>query len=261
MLRFGLSVMLCLWLAAANAQDIDVDPLDLPVLPPNHAARKEVKRKQLTPPPLPPEDPVDDPTPPPVFFGEEIYLETETIVYVLDYSQSMGNVFERVSYNKVLRRWEKVVIEATRSIKALSPKIKFNIVLFGTNQGCGIASWRRGPVPAAQANKAAAISWLSGYTNAQLLGGATPTGPGVLVGLAMQPGAIVLLTDGYPSDCGVDSGTVPWISHRRQIRINNTKGVKIDVFAMGLEGPYAEEFGKGVASDNGGTYVKVPGSR
>lgn len=193
----------------------------------------------------------------PVFFSQEIPLgEKQSLVYVLDFSWSMSAVYERVDYRTTKDRWEKLVEMTQASIEGLSPSIKFDLVVFGTQKGCGVMGWRKRPVPATAPHKASALAWLAQFHDVIIYGGATPAGPAVLVALEMDPGVIALLTDGYPSACGITG--YPWESHRQLIQTSNEDGVRIDVFGFCTQfNQYAREFAQGVAADSSGTFYDI----
>lgn len=223
--------------------------LDLPILPPDDPRREEYVPATLpVPPPV-----VEDPVPPPVFFGEMI-PETSSIVYVLDFSQSMSAIYDRIDYRTTRNRWQVAQQEATRSISALAPSIKFGVVVYGTAKGaCGVRLWQN----QLSTDKPSALAFIASFDDVAFNGGATPTGPAILAALALEPEVIVLLTDGEPSQCGVNPGKVPWISHRDLIRSQNSQPVPIQVFGIGLPSSYAREFCMGVASDSTGTFVEI----
>jgi hypothetical protein len=231
--------------------------LDLPVEPDRWEAYRRAHAAPAKLPALPETPPVEDEPPPPIFFGEEIPLgDNQTIVYVLDYSQSMGAVSRRVDYCTTLNRWEEVLIEAAKSVNGLAASIKFDLIVFGTNKGCGVSAWKKEPIKAIDQHKRQALAWLNQFNNVMLLGGATPAGPAVIMGLQMKPGAVALLTDGYPSACGLAG--YPWISHRQLIQRENTDNIRIDVFGFGVDSiSYAVEFAQGVASDSGGSFYRI----
>jgi len=229
--------------------------LDLPIqrpVPPEWKITDEKPGQRPEPPPA--TSPIPEVEDYPVFFGETVGLGKGSLVYVLDFSQSMGVFGERIDYRTVLSRWDVVAREARRSISSLSPSIMFDLVVFGTNGGCGVTVWRQTPLIANDANKASALAWLGQFTNAVLYGGATPTGPAVVEALALQPEVIVLLTDGVPSPCGLAGWPVR--THQALIKRKN-EGTRIDVFGIGLPTEHADLFCRGVASSNGGTFVEL----
>lgn len=204
------------------------DPtLDLPVSPHYHNANGTV------PVPDDHDDPKDEP--PPVFFGEEIESENDTLVYVLDISGSMGQE------DRLLRAKR----EAEKSIKGLSPNIRFNVVSYS----CEIKRLWRELQHATDSAKAEACAYI-GTLGAS---GGTGTGPAVALGLSdKEVQAVALLTDGAPN-CGA-SGTE---GHRTMIRSKNTEGATINVFGIDASGSY-RAFCMNVAADSGGSYFDLP---
>lgn len=256
--RGGALALLVACLACVHAAlGQGADAVDLPVIPPNDPRRTVAPPASLPLPP-PPEVILPEPEPaPPVFYGESVPLEARaSIVYVLDFSQSMGQMAERVDHRTVLSRWAVAKREARRSIAGLSPAIRFGVVVFGTGLGCGVQGWRADLAEASEPNKASALAWLDGFVDAMANGGATPAGPAVVAGLGLGSGVVVLMTDGAPSACGLFGA--PWESHRQLIAGHNVDHVRIDVFGVGLPDSYALYFARGVASDSGGTFVEVP---
>jgi hypothetical protein len=232
---------------------VGYNELDLPILPPD-----DPRRERIEPATLPLDSPEVElpPAPPPssVFYGEVV--TGPSIVYVLDYSQTMGAVAERVDYRTTLNRWEVCQREAARSIRSLSPEMSFGVVVFGTSGGCGVRVWRSSLQPATPANVASAVSWLHvGFPDVMFLGGATPTAPGVIRAFRLLPDRIALLTDGQPSPCGYAG--YPPLAHRAAIAAANEEGVPIDVFGVGMW-QVPREFCAGVASDSGGTFFEIP---
>ena len=239
------------------------DSLDLPV-PPAYFGQ-EKKRQAEEDPPVPYEGPVetpddddgDDPrdTPPPVFFGEEIDTEKDTIVFVIDISGSMSNGYDpMIDYNGNSTRgskYFKAVSELVRLIRSLSNNFHFNVVRYD----CAVESWKGQMMQATDANKADAEKWILGDDPRAIprkVPGGTMTGPATVVGLGYQPNdALVLLTDGAPN-CGANGLE----GHRFLILAANT-GVVIDVFGIEAFGAF-RTFCQNVASDSGGTYIDVP---
>lgn len=213
----------------------------------------------MTPPPPPPDDPRD--MPPPTIYGEEIVSETDTLVYVLDVSGSMG--WDPLAYTtldgvrSVGPRIDRAKTELSRSILGLAQNFSFNIVAYD----CATRVWSMDLRQATDTNKSAALGWVRSLQP----GGTTGTGPAVAVGLSVDRGnaAVVLLTDGCPN-CGVPESTPtnfegPDVSeaHRRVIRTANTQGAKISVFGIAATGMY-RSFCQNVAADSGGSYFDVP---
>jgi len=223
--------------------------LDLPVVPGDPLQRKPEFHAPAwveRPAELEPSD-----LPPPVFFGEEIESENDTIVYVLDRSSSMSiedryvdpeTGYARTAYGS---RWDRARAECLRSVGSLATALRFDIVIFD----CGTLTLWSAPREATGENKTAARSWLE----AQAFAGGTGTGPAVAMGLQLgETQAVALLTDGAP--------TCPWASydeHRAAIRRANRQGATISVFGIGQLGPDERAFCMGVAADSGGTFTDV----
>lgn len=213
----------------------------------------------------------DDPsdTPPPVFYGEEIETENDTIFYVLDRSSSMIEISQ--PYTDVSgeiessgTRWSRAVSEASRSILGLPENFKFNVRIYD----CGMVDWSKRLEEANKRNKKEAISWL----RLQSPGGNTGTGPAVAEALKQNQDCLtfVLLTDGIPNCPYVYVHRVEKIkllqkgkeipttegAHRKMIRKENYQGATVNVFGIDARGSY-RAFCQGVAADSGGTYVDV----
>jgi hypothetical protein len=192
-------------------------------------------------------DPTDE-GPPPVFFGEEISTENDTIVYVIDISCSMISSTDPFvgadGQTHTGNRLDRAKAETIRSIMALSESFKFNVVSYD----CITNTWSSELKKASEANKAAASAWV----NALKVAGGTGTGPAVVLGLNFgDVMAVAVLTDGEPN-CGVDME-----GHRQMIRVQNDQGARIDVFGIQATGIY-RSFCRSVASENSGTYFDVP---
>lgn len=205
-----------------------------------------------------PDDPTD--APPPIIYGEEIGAETDTIVYVIDQSGSMG--WDVQSYltmdgqRATGPRMDRAKLELSRSIMGLAPNFRFDIVSYD----CATRLWASGLREANDANKSSALAWVARLTPI----GATGTGPAVSLGLSVDRTnlSVVLLTDGAPN-CGVPESQGAFespeitASHRRMISGANGQGAKISVFGIAASGTY-REFCQNVAADSGGAYFDVP---
>lgn len=201
-------------------------------------------------------DPSD--TPPPVFYGEELDTDSDSIVYVLDISCSMS----------LEGRLGKAVAELTASVSGLADSMRFNILAYDCTTKVVFSGLQEAIPP----NKQAAIAWAEALT----VGGSTGTGPAVAQALKMAPDnlLVVLLTDGAPN-CGVPftrlmsvnkfgalylgaSGHRALLSlHRQVITSNNRQGATINVFGIDARSTF-RSFCQGVASDAHGIYVDVP---
>jgi len=213
------------------------DDLDLPIDP-----RSRQRAVEQTPPP--PAWVGDDR---PTFFGEAIYGAQQTIVYVIDRSGSMREVMgtgvDLQGRVRPMTRFQRGQIELKRSIMALAPNMRFNIVSYD----CSVMAWQRGLVAATPENKREAYNWIDGLYP---LGG-TGTGMGVAYALRSEENRdVVLLTDGYPT-CSL---TIP--EHRSMIQRCNPDRKRIHVFGISAHGPF-REFCVRVASDSGGSYHDV----
>ena len=222
-IAFLVLVILLELVAIARSQDLDL-PVN-PGWPMNNGA------------PIADDGNGDDPRdePPPVFFGEEIDSENNTLVYVLDCSGSMRQEQRLIRAQR----------ELSRSIAALSANFRFNVVVYW----CEVRAWSMTALPANEANKASASTWACKWG----AGGGTATGPAVALGLwdtTVQ--AVALLTDGMPN-CGAPGRE----GHRQMIRAKNVQGATINVFGVSASGEW-RAWCQAVAADSGGRYVDVP---
>jgi len=219
--------------------------LDLPIPPPRLGPPKNE-------PPIP-EAPEEDPrdTPPPVFYGEEIECESDTIYYVLDMSGSMQSQTTTRPYvdpdGKITtgNRWERAKAEAIKSIRGLADSFRFGILVYN----CGTDAWSAELREATRANKEAAEAWIRRHYWAD---GMTGTGPATSLALRLRTSAVVLLTDGEPN-CGANGLQ----GHRLMISQNNVERAPITVFGIDARGEW-RAFCQSVAADSGGRYIDVP---
>jgi len=242
-----ISLLLGLLLLTSSVA-IAQDGMDLPVSPVKLGDRAN---STPTPEPVPEDDDGEDPrdTPPPIFYGEEIDSENDTIYYVIDISCSMGWDFQFYSNDdgEILlgARLARAKAELIKSVSGLSSNFKFNIIAYD----CGVRSWQTSLQEATDPNKQSAKAW----TLALNPTGATGTGPATATALADKENtAVVLLTDGAPN-CGASDAA----GHRGIIQNANTQGAVIDVFGISASGAY-RAFCQGVASDSGGSYHDIP---
>lgn len=239
-----LVVVLTMFPLTVTAQG-QLDGMDLPVTPARLGDNPFHK-----PPVIQPDDDGDDPrdTPPPVFYGEELVAETDSIFYVLDRSGSMDwdwSAFLDGDLINIGNRWTRAKAELKRSLSGLAECFKFNIIVYD----CGSISFAPYLVEATPPNKQDAIAWIDGIQ----IGGATGTGPAVSDALTVRENMlIVLLTDGEPN-CGADNMS----GHRAMIRSNNVQRATINVFGIAAVGAY-RAFCQGVAADSGGAYFDIP---
>jgi len=196
----------------------------------------------------------EDPQPPeeddtPEFYDEDIPTRSESIIYVIDQSGSMG--WGSTTYTGLDGRpttgtpLDRAKCELIRSINALTEDYYFNIIAYD----CDTRRWRASRQQATPANKASAAGWIGALRDM----GATGTGPAMALALADKDNlTVVLLSDGAPN-CGANG----FSGHRNMIRSANTQHAVIHTFGIGAYGEF-EQFLRDVASDAGGRYVAVP---
>ncbi|RMG16226.1 MAG: VWA domain-containing protein [Planctomycetota bacterium] len=237
--------------------------MDLPMAPASLGSAPMNASLDPTPAPAPqppqeqPED-GEDPrdTPPPVFFGEEIDAETDSIVYVIDHSGSMSlsaEPFEDLDGSiRTGSRLDRAKAELKRSIASLPESFYFNVFFYDE---CVSGCWGK-KQQASPGNKQAAFAWIDaiqpdGWTN---------------TGLAMQTAlydkdnrTVVLLSDGSPNfiDCAMNY-VGSFDTHKAMIRNENTQGATINTFGIGISSDNdARTFMQQVAVENGGSYTEI----
>jgi hypothetical protein len=226
--------------------------IDLPVTAPTVVAQTPPK-PPTPPPPPPPTNPPDKP--PPTIYGKPLQSENGTIFYVIDVSGSMG--WDMGQYTapdgstQTGDRLDRAKAALTVSVMSLPSNFQFNMMSYD----CGTYPWMGGFVPANDANKQAAQSWISQLQPQS----ATGTGPAVVAALAVPNNKlVVLLTDGAPN-CGAgdQSGDDSCIAaHLQMINSGNTQHAVINVFGISATDQF-QTFCMNVASNNGGTYTDV----
>lgn len=224
-------------------KDIDL-PLQKPVL------------KTPPKPPEPPKPPVP-PKPPetPDLYGKPVVSENGTIVYVIDISGSMsldyGNYTTADGKSARGNRLDRAKAQLIKSILSLPKNFKFTILAFD----CGIFTWKGSLVDADDAQKNAAIGWVSG----QQPQGATGTGPACSAALKIPNNKLVcLLTDGGPN-CGAGNEWGDYScmqAHRTMIKGANKTNATVNVYGINATGEF-KQFCMNVAADNGGSYTDV----
>lgn len=174
----------------------------------------------------------------PEFYGEELGSESDTLVFVVDFSCSMYG-----------SRIAKAKSEVAKAINSLSKNFKFSVVTYS----CYVKTWQSKLVDATDANKSSAIGWVSG----QSPNSATDTGTGVKVGLKLDAKnkLVVLLTDGAPNCLG--SGWGSGNDHLSVILGANGQKAKIDVFAIQPWGSSMKKFCQDIAQKTGGKFKEV----
>ncbi len=209
--------------------------MDLPIY-----VREPARQQQQEPARTPDDEP-------PTFFGEAIYGARESLIYVIDKSGSMerimGPAVDLEGRVRSMTRFQRAQVELKRSILALAPNIRFNVISYD----CSVDPWQRDVVPATEENKRAACNWIDGrYPH-----GGTGTSFGVSYALHNPDNHdVILLTDGEPT-CRL---TID--EHRALIGNNNRNRARIHVFGVGAYGPF-RDFCVRVASDSGGRYSDV----
>jgi hypothetical protein len=222
---------------------------DLPLEPVRLGDPLPKYRSELAPQPDTPEDDPRD-TPPPIFYGEEIDHETDSIVYVIDISGSMN----------VDGRMARAQTELIRSVNGLADSFTFNAIAYSD----GLYTFSPNRVPATQKHKAALAKWILDYNPH----GYTATGPACARALSDRENlSVVLLTDGLPN-YGIPLSHHPntpqsvqlvaqFAAHRSLILEANPQGASIDVFGIAATG-LMRSFCQAVSQDSGGSYHDVP---
>lgn len=249
---------------------ISTRDLDLPIAPPSlnmnedpptldHVILEGLKRPKVIAPPAPqPARGGDDPHdgPPPTFFGEEIPVRGDSIIYVVDISGSMSLTVEpflnEAGIATTGNRLDRAKVELRRSIGQLPESFAFNVVVYDE---CVRTMWN-GTQKATAGNKEVAFAWIA----ALMPLGWTNTGLAVATALGEKGNlSVVLLSDGAPNflDCAMNY-VGSYDQHRELIRGQNTQGARVNAFGIGVDGdPAARSFMQAVAADSGGSYFDV----
>lgn len=237
---------------------VSLQGMDLP-LPPVRLGDPRA-RGMDSQPPLPDQDDGDDPsdTPPPVFYGEQIDTETDSIIYVIDVSGSMA--IGGLAGTLIGSRLARAQAELIASVNGLPETYRFNAFAYQSV----VYDCFKGRVQATPKNKAQLAKWILNF-NAS---GYTATGPAVASALSDRENlSVVLLTDGMPNS-GISLALHPNTpvqeqldlqaeAHRRVIREANRQGATIDVFGIQATGRM-RSFCQSVAADSGGRYYDLP---
>ena len=185
----------------------------------------------------------------PTIYDEEIPTKSDSIIYALDVSGSMG--WDSRSYTgldgstQYGTRMDRAKVELIKSIQALSREFEFNCLAFD----CSIYRWSAQKQRAEPGPKAAAVAWVGQLQPM----GATGTGPAVASALSDKTNfTVVLLSDGAPN-CGASGAA----GHLRMIQAANTQGAVIHTFGIACYGSF-EQFMREIASTSGGRYIPVP---
>ncbi len=186
----------------------------------------------------------------PTLYDEDIPVESDSIIYVIDVSGSMGwdvTTYTGLDGNPTSgNRLDRAKVELIRSIQGLPENFTFNIVAYD----CDMRRWAPGRQQANMAAKASAINWVNGLRP----GGATGTGPAVALGLQERDNlTIALLSDGDPN-CPYDYNSIP--NHLQCILSANQQGAVVHCFGIRAYGEF-EQFLRDVASRTGGVYYPI----
>jgi uncharacterized protein YegL len=185
---------------------------------------------------------------------------TGSIVYVVDISGSMiQGTKDRTSY-------EKLEDEVVKSINALSPAMKFNLITFGSEAFV----YQRTMVGATPMEKEKAVKWLKSYSPCLLLASGQSQGTDAIwvsmkgrrhnqtsSKLALNkafeqgPDTIVFVSDGEPTDDQRDK--VLWSVREHQE--TRAKRAVVNVFAYKADS--GQFFMEKLAKDNGGKYTDI----
>ena len=184
---------------------------------------------------IPEEEEGDGPT----FYDEELSSDSDSLVFVVDFSCSMWG-----------SRIAKAKAEVSKAIKSLSKNFKFSVVTYT----CYVKVWKRQLVKATSENKNAAVAWINGQSPS----GATGTGLAVKTALEIDRSnkLVVLLTDGAPNCLG-NNGWATMDDHLNMILQANTQRAKVDVFAIQPYSGSYRQFCQNVANRTGGKYKEV----
>lgn len=181
-------------------------------------------------------------------FGQEIFLPSNSVVYVVKRSGAMaypgGTWVDRFGNTVSGTRWDRGVDGVLASLGGLSTAIDFNIVTYA----CDRDKLSPAMVPATAANKADAEAWLAGH----FPWGGSGDGPGGAEALNERQNLTVMLYSNGQPNCGA-SGT---LGHTSMIVSNNLQGANVHTFGIADSGIF-QQFLMEIASQTGGTYTQV----
>jgi hypothetical protein len=216
--------------------------------------------------------------------GEVAYHGIETpsqsIIFVIDVSGSMEQEvvnkerFKDGTYPS-WRRIDVIKTELIKTIRALEPYVRFNVIAFATD----VTTWKKGQVKANPLNKSSAETWVSRLEaiggsskedlaraglvgSANLEGGKTNTYAALMAALGVEEGketrdyeieldTVFFLSDGRPSHGKfIEPGDV-----LREVRaVNELRKVVIHAITLG---EFEKDFMERLALENGGTFVDL----
>lgn len=197
------------------------------------------------------------------FYGEELPVEEDELIYVIDVSGSMD--WGHMTYTDLDgtpatgSQLDRAKVELIRSIQGLSEDLRFNIVSYN----CESQSWEPELRHATPDQKASAAAWVEGL---RARGGAG-TGPAVMDALEYQDNRTIVLLSNVPPGCRgntkllVDDGPLfrgvnGFGGHLRMITSANNQEAKIHTFGIGAYGQF-ESFLRSIAQGTGGNYIPV----
>jgi hypothetical protein len=176
------------------------------------------------------------------FFGRQIPAPGDRVVYVVDGSDSMlelyGDFVDREG-NLVVggTKWDLLKDRTIQSITELPPSFSFNVYPYNGTEVSGICNpitgpWQPMSVPATAANKAGAVAFLEAY----LPVGMTGTAGAVSEALQSDPQnrTLILCTDGL-WNCPAVSGS----EQLCEMFNANVAGAAIHSFGIRVDGPFA----------------------
>ncbi|MCZ6691497.1 MAG: IPT/TIG domain-containing protein [Planctomycetota bacterium] len=194
-------------------------------------------------------------------FGRQIPAPDDRVVYVIDTSSSMNIVFgdfvDRLGNTMTAgTEWDLLKDRMIQSISELPPSFSFTVIAFrGMNDPVTgdcvpvIIPFQGATVPASQANKDAAITWLDSLVPA----GQTAMANAVETGLQSDPlnKTIILCTDGL-WNCPPVSGA----EHLCTMFNANTSGAAIHSFGIQVKGSEARVLSD-ISKLTGGTFTQI----
>ena len=165
-------------------------------------------------------------------------IEEERVVFVIDTSGSMYGT-----------RISKAKAELTKAIQSLPPNVEFDVIFFS----CTVTTWKSELVTASEANKQAAL----GFVSAVAANGGTGTGSAVKRALELnrKNKLVVLLTDGAPNCIGNSWGSNS--DHLALMLGANQQKAQIDVYAIQPYSGSYKQFCQEIAQRTGGKYREV----
>ncbi|MCZ6692094.1 MAG: IPT/TIG domain-containing protein [Planctomycetota bacterium] len=194
-------------------------------------------------------------------FGRQLTSPSDSVIFIVDRSGSMGPGFPLVSFENRFGQWvtqTRLALVQDRlifSVSELPNNFRFDIITYSSTFPplCVANSlWQPAPVPATQANKDSAIAWI----NTWFAQGGTATTFAVEAAFQIDPTnqTICLITDGEwncPSR-GVESDA------DQLCRMFNANLQNAEMHTFGIElGANFEDLLRDMAGITGGTYTRI----